>query len=143
MAIFTVTTTDELQKILDKIQNPNEFLEGVSKILVQSTRSRLLSSKTGPDGSRWAPWATSTRVTRQKAGTAGKGLLNDSGTLLNAIQGQVSGRQAIVGVNKARAPYGSFLQLGTKNMPARPFIGISRQDRGQISDLLRTYLANR
>lgn len=134
------TNTDDLASLLKQLANPRPALEQIGEALVQSTRERLEKTKVSPEGQKWAPWSLSTLLARRKKGTAARGLLFDSGNLSNSIQAQVLGDSVIVG---ASAKYASFLQNGTENMPARPFVGISRQDEARIHGILSAHLEKR
>lgn len=128
-----------IQQAIDKLQNPQQFLDQVGQLLRNSTQQRITTTKTSPNGSPFAPWSVATLFARQKKGNAARGILYDTGNLLNAVQYQVVGKQVEVGVDGS-APYGVYLQNGTRHMPARPFVGISEQDRQMVRVLLQSYL---
>lgn len=129
--------TGVLQDMLDRIQNPQKVLESIGKALVTSTRTRIEKTKVSPDGKPFAPWALSTLIARKKEGTAALGILNRTGSLANSITYQVQGKSVTVG---STSSYAQYLQNGTSKMPARPFIGVSGQNRGQINLILKNYL---
>jgi len=133
----TRSKDDPLGRMLQRLKDPSSAMAEIGKALVQSTRTRIKSTKTDPDESPWAPWADSTRIARTKDNTASKGLLYKTGELSRSIQAQVTNKQAIVGSD---SPYASFLQLGTSDMPARPFIGISQKDKAVINNILLKHL---
>lgn len=137
--IKTQATRDTgiLQEMLDRIQNPNAVLESIGKALVTSTKTRIEKTKVSPDGKPFAPWALSTLIARKKEGTTALGILHRTGSLSASIVYEVQGRSVIV---KSTSPYAGYLQDGTSKMPARPFIGISGQNRGQINLILKNYL---
>lgn len=134
------TDTRDLETLLSKLKNPRPALVEIGRMLQGSTRDRLQKSKIGPDGKPWAPWSLSTLLARTRKGTAGRGLLNDSGNLSRGITYEVRGNTVVVG---ATASYASYLQEGTKNMPARPFVGVSKQDEKQIDVILKRHLGFR
>lgn len=134
------TNTEDLASLLKQLANPRPALQEIGEALVQSTRERLEKTKVSPEGQKWTPWSLGTLLARRKKGTAARGLLFDSGNLSNSIQAQVLGDSVIVG---ASAKYASFLQNGTSNMPARPFVGISRQDEARINEILTAHLEKR
>ncbi len=129
--------TSVLQDLLNRIQNPNAVLESIGKALVTSTKSRIEKTKVSPDGKPFAPWALSTLLARRKEGNASLGILNRTGSLANSVMYEVQGKSVVVG---STSTYGKYLQDGTSKMPARPFIGISGQNRGQINLILKNYL---
>lgn len=118
-------TGDGLQKAIDSLDDPTELLEQVGEILALSTIQRIVTTKTAPDGKAWAPWARSTLLDRTKKGNAALGLLHDTGALGQSITWRVNGKSVEITSTSPIAPY---LQNGTPNMPARPFIGFSKED---------------
>jgi phage virion morphogenesis protein len=128
---------EDLETLLDKLKNPKPALQEIGRMLVASTRERIKDTKRSPENRPWAAWSNGTRLARTKRGTAARGLLYESGALLNSIQYQISGKTVIVGSN---SPYASFLQDGTDRMPARPFVGISQDDNSRIENILRAHL---
>lgn len=144
---------DPMKQLLRQLQNSQAALDEIGKHLVASTQRRLKDTKESPDGSKFAPWTLATLLGRTKKGTAARGILFDSGNLYNSIMYQAQGpraangrfqrSQVVVGVDEARAPYGKFLQSGTPNMVARPFIGISKTDSDVIASILRRHITGR
>ena len=128
-----------IQKAIDSLQNPSAFLDKVGQALQASTQARISTTKVSPNGTPFAPWSIKTALARFKKGNASRGILYDTGNLLNSIDYQVIGKTVTVGVN-TNAPYGTYLQNGTRYMPARPFVGISEQDREMVRVLLQSYL---
>ena len=136
-----VERTGQSEALLKHLRNPQPALDEIGKSLVRSTQRRITETKESPAGVPWAQWSTSTMLARMRKGTAARGILYDSGNLLNSIQYQIVGKTVQVGVNQAQAPYGIYLQQGTRNMPARPFIGLSPVDQQVINSILRRHLA--
>jgi len=129
-----------LQQIINSLQNPAPLLDQVGQYLKKSTQERISTTKKSPSDQPWAPWADVTAMAREKKGTAGRGLLFDSGALYDSIDYQVQAKSVIVG---AGVSYARFLQAGTFNMPARPFIGFSQQDKTNIHNMVVEYLKTR
>ena len=126
-----------LQAKLARLRDIRRPLEQVAQMLVESTRRRIKSTKTDPDGNRWEPWASSTMAARERNGTAGGGLLYETGSLWSTIRGRVQGRTAVVTSDE---PYVKYLQLGTTKMPARPFMGISKQDARNTTSIMNAHI---
>lgn len=139
ITVKSTVTTKQLERLLDKVANPQPLLEEVGKSLQSSTRQRIRDTKVSPNGAAFAPWSFATARARERDGTAGGGILYRSGRLHDAIQYQVNDRQVTVGVDST-APYAKFLQSGTPRMPARPFIGFSEQDLMMIRRVLKAHL---
>lgn len=146
---MTVILRDErgrfasVQQLIDKIQHPEPLLDQIGKILKASTQARITTTKKSPDGTPWAPWSYATLLARMKDGSASLGILNHTGNLLKSITYQVQGRQVKVGADSSVALYAKYLQEGTLNMPARPFVGISQQDNEAVRIAVRRYLTNK
>lgn len=136
MSIKVDVNTSALQQAVDQLQRPEPLLEKIGQYLVSSTQARIRTTKTSPDGSPWAPWSPATSLAKQRSGQGGTLLLN-SGRLFNSITHQVSNDTVEVNSN---APYARFLQLGTRRMPARPFLGISKDDESAIAGLVRRHI---
>jgi len=86
-------------------------------------------------GKPWAPFAPTTR--RKRGGMASAKLLQDKGTLAGSINVKATGRSVAIG---AGVYYGRFHQLGTKFMPARPFLGLNEADNRTIVDLILAHI---
>jgi len=124
--------------------NPVTYLDPIGGGLVQSTKLRMRESRS-PEGAAWAP------VLR-----GGQPLIDTGVHLMNAVSHQVQGNSVVVGVPYAwaavhqfgktitakRAPYLTF-RVGKRwarkkqvRVPARPFLGISSEDRAMITGIL-------
>jgi hypothetical protein len=97
---------------------------------------------------KWAPWAPSTRLKRQKQGNAGKGLMRDSDNLFRSVfRDATAARIAKVsdGVRitfSTGVRYGVYHQVGTHLMPERqvfpyPF---PKEFQKNVKELVREYL---
>lgn len=120
--------------LLATLKNPQPLLKRIGQTMVDSAVGRIVGVKQDPQGNEWAPWATSTLMARTRAGTVGGGLLYNSGRLASSIQYQIVGNQVSV---MSTVPYGTYLQNGTPNMPARPFLGIGPGEQEAIYELMR------
>jgi phage virion morphogenesis protein len=127
----------QITKLLRNLQDTTPLLQNIGDHLVASSRARIRTTKADPDGNAWEPWAPATRAARIKAGTAGSGLLYDTGTLFNSITASISRNRAVVSTT---VPYATYLQNGTINMPARPFLGVSQGDMDAIRRFVTQHL---
>lgn len=98
---------------------------------------RIESTKRDPEGKTWADIADKTRRYLLKHFPSARPPLWRTGKLLDTIESQVSGGVLLTGATKE---YAGFLQEGTKRMTARPFIGLSTQDIGDLADLIDVWL---
>lgn len=126
-----------VQQLIDNLEDPSPLLQRVGEYMKKSTQDRIKSTKTAPNGIPWAAWSSLTAFSRARKGNSSSGLLFDTGRLHDSIEYQVQARSVIVG---AGVQYAKYLQEGTLNMPARPFVGMSKQDLKSIDDIVRDYL---
>jgi len=141
---------DETLSKVDGIEHldEHELLEGIGRLLQESTRNRIETSKTSPDGSSW------------KANNAGSSTLFQSGNLAASIDYSVGGSSVFVGSALIYARIhqeggeikpkkgdrlvfmiGNQLVFATKvTIPARPYLGISADDKVDILDAVEDQL---
>ena len=110
-----------------------EPLRAIGGILESSTRRRIAETKTAPDGKRWADVSPATAQAKNGRG----GILVDHGNLLASITHEASAKSVITG---SIMGYSVYAQKGTKNMPARPYLGLSVQDYQHIGELMEDWL---
>lgn len=156
-----------LRKLADMAESPRPALKAIGENLSESTKRRF-ETGTGPDGRRWAPNATSTELLAlkryktnftktgriSKKGmqrlTGKKPLIGLSKTLSTTINYKVSGNAVEIG---SPTKYAAVQQFGEKkgslgkgapwgDIPARPFLGLSRDDQGDVLDVLKSHLRN-
>ena len=131
-----------LREALARVENLRPAMREIGEVLLSSTKDRFADT-TGPDGQRWAENRATTLA--RKSGTRP---LTDSGILGGTIAYQLdpSGNAVSIGTNRI---YGAMQQFGgTRQMwphlwgdiPPRPFLGISTDDRDQILTILRDHL---
>ncbi|PTE15921.1 phage virion morphogenesis protein [Pseudogemmobacter blasticus] len=114
-------TSDELAQIMYE----------VGALIEDQTKLRIDEEKTGPDGRTWAAWSDAYAQTRGPAHS----LLVGEGNLLGSIQNISSGLNAIVGAHRV---YAAPHQFGSADgrTPARPYLGLSIDNRSAIEDLV-------
>lgn len=128
--------------IRKKLDNPRNLMQEIGDIITEDIKHRIVNLKTSPDGVAWAPWADSTRKARERKGNAALGLLFDSGTLLRSITSQVIGSHHTLQVG-TNSPYAEYIQNGTPQMPARPFMGISKRAQDSINQAINMYFGDK
>jgi phage gpG-like protein len=115
-----VKSLDALSK---KLAEPREFLDLLGQSMLAAAHKRIQTTKRDANGRAWAPWATSTARARRKSGSAGRGLLYNTGALDRSLTYTVQGPKVSV---QTASPYARYLQNGTNRMPARPFLGFGK-----------------
>lgn len=112
------------------------LMEAIGAVLENSTRQRFADKKS-PDGVSWATLMPST--IRRKVNKKGQnaGILVESGDLMASLTYQASSHRLEVGTPES---YGTHHQFGTTDIPARPFLGISEDDKQSVYDMINEYL---
>lgn len=120
-----------------------QLLTDVGVELEGQTKDRF-GERQGPDGSAWKPWSP---VTKRLRRGSGGGLLERGGELRESITHVVAGDELRVGSNKVYAAVHQFghtfeqpTAFGTPTIPARPYLGISERDRGELGMLIEDFL---
>jgi phage virion morphogenesis protein len=115
----------------------------IGEHLAETTQQRFASS-TAPDGSRWAPNAPSTLARLLKKG---RRPLIDSGELAHTIRWQFIDGGVAVGTDRFSGLFdggAAMHQFGSRDgrIPARPFLGISDDDRRSILAIVEAHFAD-
>lgn len=150
-------TDDELRRAIAGLaslaRDPAPALEVVGEALLFSTTERQRAGR-APDGGAWPALNPAYRSDK-----SGNEMLRESGRLMGSLSRQVRGRQLRVGTNVVYAAIHQFggtirakgggrlafflggaLQRPTQvTIPARPFLGISAEDRQEIVEIFRDF----
>lgn len=141
-----------LKAVAGKLAAPADLYGEIGDALVVSTQQRFEAGRT-PDG---APWPQSIRALL----TGGR-TLRDSGRLANSLTREADGSGVAVGTNVIYAAVHQFgatirakrakslaFKIGGKTIfkrsvriPARPFLGLDRDDEKEIDQIASGYLA--
>ena len=119
--------------------NLTPLMQAIGSVLEGSTRQRFADKET-PNGASWAILGEKT----VKAKNGRSNILVDSGDLIRSITFHPSSDSVVIGTDR---PYGKYHQTGTKKangetkMVARPWLGLSAQDKSDIGDLINDFLA--
>lgn len=137
----------KIKKLIERIDNPKPLLNDIAHYMVRVTQNRLTTTKKGPDGKRWADNSELTQYL--------KGRNNPnywSGELASSIQVIRKDRWGFsIG---SKLPYAPYVQNGVKVMrgryqsktkpqpqiPARPYLGFSQQNKHKIAQMIREYI---
>ena len=150
----------EIRRLIDRIEDKAAVHRVIGMVLYDQTMDRFEKEK-DPDGNKWAPLTPLTLSNRRQP----KGILRDSGELIRSIHFTASAANAEVGTN-LNHPKVWIMQHGAKikprrfqslripvaggaegyvfskgvEIPARPYIGIGREDEAVIREELEGYL---
>lgn len=157
-ALFTLDAkiegVDEVAQALarlDPLEGQPQFLEGLGRMIQEQTRGRISRRGPAPDGKAWTPNRTGTP------------LLYKSGTLSRSIDYAVAGDDVIVGSGlkyaavhqhgatiKPKQARALVFRLGNRTIfarkvtiPARPYLGMSSDDRDDIIDATSRFIAKK
>ena len=147
MAGVTITVDDhdvlaKLQQLKNHCANLRPVFREIGEYLNLSTHERF-NRQVDPDGNRWAETSdvTKARKTRNK-----DKILIESGDLMSTLRYQVLDDALEFGTDRV---YGAMMQFGGKksqypnlwgDIPARPFLGLSIDDKAEILEILGDYL---
>ncbi len=105
-------------------------LKSIGQAVVGQTIERF-ENEVDPDGNKWKRRKVETNKTRGR-----KILHGETGQLKRVTY--IAGKGFVkIG---ASVDYGVFHQFGTKKMPARPFLGINKDDYEEITEILTNQL---
>lgn len=120
---------DEMGRLAYKLRHVphTAILEEACGIVGDRTRNNFIRGE-APDGTKWAA----------RKDNKGHPLLILSGLLMTqalsaCASPRISGHNALISVPEP--DYGIFHITGTKNMPARPWLGVSDEDVQEMADL--------
>jgi len=114
------------------------LLDALGTLGESQTRRRLGQDKEGPQGEPWPDWSPGYAKTRR----GGHQLLESEGLLIDSIHYMVHGDQVQVGSGLVYAAIHHFggADAGKPEIPARPWLGVSDEDVGEIRDTLADWL---
>lgn len=129
---------ERLDRLLDRLAKPQlkHALEILTAAGESQTRKRIEEGGPDPEGFPWLAWSPRYAKTRH----SGQSLLQSGGRLLDSIHAFVSGDEvAGWGTNVI---YGATHQFGDegRDIPPRPYLGISNDDRDELEQLLFDYM---
>lgn len=118
------------------LSTKGKVLDAVGAEVESQVRRRIDEDKTAPDGTDWDEWSESYRKTRDGQHS----LLVGEQSLLDSIQYAIAGPSVDVGSNLV---YAATHQYGDpdRNIPARPYLGLSSDDERDIMDLVDDIVA--
>lgn len=160
--------TEQARRALDgligKLDSPRPILQAIGESLVDSTKQRFARG-VGPDGRKWEPNTPTTigrylsrfsSRARARRASSKRPLIGESLNLSRSINYRVDGETLLVG---SPMEYAAVQQFGARkgefgrtsrgspipwgDIPARPFLGLSDEDsgdiRGIVGDILKSF----
>jgi phage gpG-like protein len=149
---------DRLEEISRRVSDMTPAMLAIGELLTESTKQRFTDSE-GPDGKRWKDNAPATvlaqlakvqssyKARRKASAPAQKRPLIDTGILQDTISYQVvsGGNGVEIGTNRFAGEWdggAGVHHFGSRDgsIPARPFLGVSEDDRVAVLDVLSRFL---
>ena len=158
-----------LTRMSDKARRLSPAFKNIGEELLRSTRERF-EQQVDPEGHRWQRLKMSTRLRKRLLGLSSKTLI-ERGYLRDSIRYQADSNGVRIGTNRiygaihqlggrtsahvikpknkkalswpgARNPVKGVHHPGS-NIPARPFLGVSAQDKERILEIIADHLEAR
>lgn len=107
-----------------------DLVFAIGELMVNQTKTRIADEKRGPEGEVWAPWSPAYAASRSGRHSLLVGEGNPG--LLESITNHSVGMEAIAGTNLV---YAARHHFGDDTMPARPYLGLSGENRREIEEL--------
>ena len=125
-----------LSRVSNRVKDMRPIMRDISVLLLESVQTNF---KMEGRPKKWSPLSSSTKASKIKRRGSWQPILVDSGLLRKSNDTDYGSNYAKV-VNPTK--YGIFHQLGTRKMPARPFMVLQDSDKANIIDLMRRYIEN-
>ena len=113
--------------------NSKRTMDKIADAEIKDARKRIRTTKQDPDGRSWKPWSYATIKARASSGSIARGILYKTGLLYRSFIKRTTNKKMEIRNTVGYAPY---LQKGTRNMPARPFLGFGKKSMKRIRKLL-------
>ena len=110
----------------------------VGMYVQKQTIKERFDKEQAPDGTKWKPLSPARvkhRLKRHKTGNMK--ILQDTGELRRSVQYEAKQTYIRIGSNLI---YARTHQFGRGKIPARPFLGVTPNERQHINDMFRAYL---
>lgn len=128
----------ELRAIFNRMQDPVPFFDAIGAMQVQKVKERIKTTKLDPDGEPWTPWAPFTADKRDREGTYDRGIMWETGRLLDSVRFDVDGAFGVdIGSDIWYAPKH---QDGQGRLPKREIFGWDQADLTRIAVLFVNYV---
>lgn len=135
-----------LEGLISRGEDLRDPFGEIGATLVLSTRQRFQDEE-DPEGNDWAKLASRTQARRvnKRRRRGKKHILRVRRTLFNSIAHLASRTEVAVGTGKKYAPIHqlggeSDMAPGPAAIPARPFLGLSTADEGDVAAILFRHL---
>ena len=128
----------ELARLASRTSNLEPALRDMGEELLQSTDQHFEKGENA-EGKQWKALKEQTLKRKLASSRSRTRTLEDSGTLRDTIRHQTTADTLEVGTDRV---YGATHQFGDKarNIPARPFLGLSEEDKQKLERIVAKHL---
>ena len=140
--------TQSLNAQANSLLNLQPLWQAVGMYVQKQTIKERFDKEQAPDGTKWKPLSPARvkqRLKRHKTGNMR--ILQDTGALRRSVQYEAGQSYVRIGSNLKYArihQFGGIIHFtkrkGSVTIPARPFLGVTPNERKHINDMLRAYL---
>lgn len=122
----------------NNLLNLQPFWQLVGMYVQKQTIKERFDKEQAPDGTKWKPLSPARIKQRMRRHRTGQmKILQDVGELRRSVQYEAGQTYVRIGSNLI---YARTHQFGRGKIPARPFLGITPNERRHINDMFRAYL---
>ena len=115
-----------LEEKAKKLSNSQPFWQSVGEYMKTRTIKECFDKEQSPDGEKWKPL-------KHRQGK----ILQDTGELKKSIQYEADNNSVTIG---SKLIYARTHQFGRGKIPARPFLGVTPDDKKHIAQMIKIYL---
>ena len=121
----------------DKLSDLSPFWQSVGMYMIKQTM-RNFENERSPEGIKWQSLSPARIKQRKKRSKKGHfKILSDTGELRRSVAYQAFKNRVIFGSNLI---YAATHQFGRGKIPARPFLGVTNENKEKALSMLRIYL---
>lgn len=128
---------DKIRKNAKTITDLTPFWHSVGQYMIKRTIKNF-EHEQSPEGIKWTPLSLLRIKQRKKRHKGGRiKILSDTGELRRSVAYKAFSDKAVFGSNLI---YAKTHQFGRGNIPARPFLGVTDEDKNKVLSMMRSYI---
>ena len=133
-----------MKKLMEKVKHGKDslldltpFWQSVGMIMVKQTL-RNFQNEQSPEGVKWKPLSAARIRQRNKRHKGGRmKILTDTGELRRSVAYKAFKSRVIFG---SALKYAATHQFGRGNIPSRPYLGVTEEDKSKVLSMMKAYL---
>ena len=133
-----------MKKLMEKVKHGKDslldltpFWQSVGMIMVKQTL-RNFQNEQSPEGVKWKPLSAARIRQRNKRHKGGQmNILTDTGELRRSVAYKAFKSRVIFG---SALKYAATHQFGRGNIPSRPYLGVTEEDKSKVLSMMKAYL---